>query len=631
MSDDSLIPRRVLFGNPARAAPRISPDGNFLAWLQPRDGALNLWVSPVDDVGSARPLTNSARPLSDFGWAYDGRHLLFIDDLNGDENRRIWAVTRDTAEARMLTPETGVAAGVLAMSPDRPGAVVVALNDRDPKWHDAWTIDLASGRRELLFENREGYRGQNFDYALSLRLLRRQNAERGGSSFYRHDAGRIEPAFDVPHEDDLGTYVVGYERDGSHYHLISSVGRDRSGLFRVNAASDERQLLAEHPRADLNGLIRDARTGRAIAASFAYVRRERIAIDPAVSDDLRLLAEAAGDLDFNVYSQTEDGTRWVVIFYGPTQPGAYHLYDRRSRRLAYLFELRPELTQYKFAPMRGLVLKSRDGRDLVSYLTLPREVEGARPPEPLPMVLTVHGGPWSRDGYGFNNFHQWMADRGCAVLSVNYRGSTGFGKDFINAGDRQHAAAMHGDLLDAVDWAVREGIARRDRIAIRGASYGGYAALVGLTFTPDTFCCGVSLVGISNLITMLESMPPYWSSIAATFHRRYHDPRTTEGRDWLWSRSPLSRVDKIRQPLLIGHGQNDVRCKLAESEQIVAAMRERGLPVRYLVYPDEGHGFIRPENRLSFLAMEEAFYAEHLGTRCEPAGDDLAGSSLTER
>ncbi len=294
-----------------------------------------------------------------------------------------------------------------------------------------------------------------------------------------------------------------------------------------------------------------------------------------------------------------------------------------------MFELRPELAPYKFAPMRGLVLKSRDGRELVSYLTLPRDVEGDRPPEPLPMVLSVHGGPWSRDQYGFNSFHQWMANRGCAVLSVNYRGSTGFGKDFINAGDRQHARAMHEDLLDAVDWAVREGIARRDRVAIRGASYGGHAALVGLTFTPDTFRCGVSIVGISNLITMLESMPPYWSSIATTFYRRYHDPRTAEGRDWLWSRSPLSRVDQIKQSLLIGLGQNDVRCKLAESEQIVAAMRERGLPVRFLVYPDEGHGFIRPENRLSFLAIEEAFYAEHLGTRRRRSGGIQSHRAVT--
>jgi dipeptidyl aminopeptidase/acylaminoacyl peptidase len=630
MSDQPRIPRRILFGNPARMAPRISPDGKFLAWLEPRDGVINLWAAAVGDLGSARPLTNSPRPLSDFGWTHDGRHLLFIDDTNGNEDKRIWAVTRDTAEARMLTPELGVAAIVLAMSPDRPDTIVVGLNDRDATKHDAWTIDPASGRRELLFENRGGFRGQVLDAALSLRLLRRQNPDMGGSSFYRYDAGRIEPAFEVSHEDDLSTYVLGFERDGAHYLLTTSIGRDRSALFRVDAATGERQLLAEHKLADLQGLIHDPRTGRAVAASFEHVRREWVAIDPDVADDLHRLAEAACDLDFNVYSQTEDGTRWVVIFYGPTEPGAYHVYDRRSRTLAFLFELRPELKPYRFAPMRGLVLKARDGRDLVSYLTLPHRIEGDRPPDPLPMVLSVHGGPWSRDQYGFNSVHQWLADRGYAVLSVNYRGSTGFGKDFVNAGDRQHAAAMHDDLLDAVDWAVREGIAQRDRVAIRGASYGGYATLVGLTFTPEVFCCGASLVGISNLVTMLQTMPPYWHSTETVFYRRYHDPRTEEGRAWLWSRSPLSRVDQITKPLLIGHGQNDVRCKVAESEQIVTAMRGRGLPVRYLVYPDEGHGFIRPENRLSFLAMEEAFFHLHLGGRCEPAGDDLAGSSITE-
>ena len=513
----------------------------------------------------------------------------------------------------------------------RASTIVVGLNDRDVTWHDAWAIDLASGRRELLFENRDGYRGQVFDRSLALRLLRRQNHERGGSCFYRHAAGQIDLAFEAPHEDDLGTYILGFEGDGAHYLLMSSVGQDRSAFFRVDATTGERQLLAEHPRADLHGLIRDARTGRAIAASFEHVRREWVAIDPDVADDLRLLTEAAGDLDFNVYSQTEDGARWVVVFYGPTEPGAYHLYDRRNRTLAFLFELRPELKSYKFASMRGLVLQSRDKRDLVSYLTLPSGIDGDRPPEPLPMVLTVHGGPWNRDQYGFNSYHQWMADRGYAVLSVNYRGSTGFGKAFVNAGDQQHAGAMHDDLLDAVDWAVREGIARRDRVAIRGASYGGYATLVGLTFTPEVFCCGVSLVGISNLITLLESIPPYWHAIETVFYRRYHDPHSEEGRAWLWSRSPLSRVEQITKPLLIAHGQNDVRCKVAESEQIVTAMRNRGLPVRYLVYPDEGHGFIRPENRLSFLAMEEAFYAEHLSGRHEPVGDDLAGSSMTER
>ncbi len=267
----------------------------------------------------------------------------------------------------------------------------------------------------------------------------------------------------------------------------------------------------------------------------------------------------------------------------------------------------------------------------MSYLTLPAVVEGERPAAPLPTVLAVHGGPWGRDGYGFSTFHQWMADRGYAVLSVNYRASAGFGKAFLNAGDREHAGRIHDDLIDAVDWAVGEGIADPARVAITGGSYGGYATLVGLSFTPEVFRCGVSLVGISNLITLLENMPPYWHAFAAMMYGRYHDPRTEEGRAWLWSRSPLSRVDAIVRPLLIGHGQNDVRCTLAESDQIVAAMRERGLPVRYLVYTDEGHGFQRPENRLAFNAAMEAFFAEHLGGACEPVGSDRDGSGEDER
>jgi acylaminoacyl-peptidase len=296
-----------------------------------------------------------------------------------------------------------------------------------------------------------------------------------------------------------------------------------------------------------------------------------------------------------------------------------------------LFSSRPELAQHRLVPMQSHVVKARDGLDLVSYLTLPAEEVATRPRVPLPMVLIVHGGPWGRDVYGFRGDHQWLANRGYAVLSVNYRASTGFGKAFVNAGVREHAGKMHDDLIDAVEWAVAEGIARRDKVAIMGISYGGYATLVGLTFTPDVFCCGVSIVGISNLVTMLENMPPYWAGFDEYMFANYADVRTQEGRAWLRARSPLYRVEHIRRPLLIAHGVNDVRCKLQESDQIVAAMRDRGLPVIYVVYPEEGHGFMRPESRTSFNAITEAFFASQLGGRCEALGNDLGGSSLQVR
>ncbi len=632
MIERALIPRRALFGNPERSAPRISPDGRHLSWQAPRDGVMNIWVAPVGDLAAAAPLTRAARPIWSAWWAHDGRHLLYFDDTDGDENWRMWAVDRDGGEPHLLTPERGVAANLLALSPDRPGLAAVALNDRDPAWHDAWLVDLATGERRLLFENRDRYGGYAFDFALSLRLLTRWDDERGGRRVFRHDAGAIAPAFDIPHEDEFQTSVLGFERDGAHYLLSSSVGRDTGALFRVDAATGERELLAEHPRSDLVSCLGDPRSGRAVAVRFAHVREEWTALDPAAEPDLDRLRQAAGpDGGFNVYSQTADGARWVAITSGPTEPGSYHLLDRASGQLEPLFAWRPDLEPYRLAPMHGTVIPSRDGLDLVSYVTLPAEVEGERPPAPLPTVLSVHGGPWARDGHGFDPVHQWLADRGYAVLSVNYRGSQGFGKVFLNAGDREHAGRMHDDLLDAVDWAVREGIADPARVAITGASYGGYATLVGLAFTPEVFRCGATLVGISSLITLLENMPPYWHAFAALMYRRYHDPRTPQGRAWLWSRSPMSTVDRITRPLLIAHGRNDVRCTIAEADQIVSAMRGHGLPVRYLVYPDEGHALWRPENKMSYNAAVEAFFAEHLGGRCEPPGEDGAGSSQEER
>lgn len=632
MSDRALISRRVLFSNPSRMAPRLSPDGRHLALIQPRDGVLNIWLAPTDAVDAAVPLTRSGRPLFWCSWTHDGRHLLYGDDTEGEENTRLWAVSRDGGEPWMLTPERGVSAQIIATSRARPGTIVVGLNDRDPTWHDAWEIDVADGARRLTFENHDGYLGYTFDDALDLRLLSRQDRERGGVQVYRREGGEIIPAFAIPQEDEFQTAILGFERAGTHYTLKTSIGRDTAALFRVDVATGERELLAEHPRADLSGTLADPRTGRIVAARFEHIRSAWHPLDPKAANSLAQLRDAFGpDRDFNVYSQTADGRLCIAMAYGATDPGSYHLLDRTTGDLIQLFAYRPELEGHRFAPMRATVIPSRDGLDLVSYLTLPAEIEGDRPPAPLPMVLAVHGGPWGRDGFYFSAFHQWLADRGYAVLSVNYRASSGFGKAFLNAGDREHAGRMHDDLIDAVDWAVREGVARRDRVAITGGSYGGYATLVGLTFTPEVFCCGVSIVGISSLITLLENMPPYWHAFANLMYSRYHDPRTEEGRAWLWSRSPLSRVDAITKPLLIGHGQNDVRCKVTESDQIVAAMRERGLPVRYLVYSDEGHGFQRPENRLSFNAVTEAFFAEHLGGRREPPGDDLSGSSMEER
>jgi acylaminoacyl-peptidase len=356
------------------------------------------------------------------------------------------------------------------------------------------------------------------------------------------------------------------------------------------------------------------------------VRDEWIAVDPATGRDLAML-ERELDATIEIVSQSDDDTLWVVGAERPDRPPAWHLLDRPTGKMMFLFPARPKLDKMKLAPMHGVVIAARDGLALVSYLTLPATETGTRPSRPLPMVLHVHGGPWARNGWHYHRDAQWLANRNYAVLQVNYRGSTGFGKAFTNAGDREWAGKMHDDLIDAVNWSIAEGIADPKRIAICGASYGGYASFVGATFTPDVFCCSVPVVGITNLETMLANPPPYWAAFYEQECHRIGDPRTADGVALLRARSPLHRAGNITKPMLIGHGANDVRCKVAESNQIVAAMTDKRIPVIYVVYPDEGHGFARPENDIAFKAIMEAFLGRHLGGRAEPIGDDFTGSS----
>jgi dipeptidyl aminopeptidase/acylaminoacyl peptidase len=633
MPEIPLIPRATLFGNPSRFQARLSPDGAWLTWLAPLEGVLNLWLAPVDDVAAAEPLTHRKdRPIAWQDWSWDGRHILFMHDENGEENWRISTVDRVSGVVRNLTPPTGVSARLFLESPDRAGILLVGLNDRDRKWHDVWSIDLAAAERRLVLENTGEFWSFNFDWQLNPRLGRKAASHGGGSRLYRLTGAKAEPWLDIPHADEMTTWPLRFNHAGDAFTMMSSLGRDRAALVSVDAASRVETVVAEHAKVDIGAWqIWNPVTFEIDAIGANHLRQEWIALTPAIADDLQFLQTNLGTAEFFVDSQSADNRRWIITAYSAERPVTYFLYDRNRIAISELFSERPDLAGYRLAPMQAHIIKSRDGLDLVSYLTLPADEPAERPAVPLPMVLVVHGGPWGRDIYGYRPDHQWLANRGYAVLSVNYRASTGFGKDFVSAGVREHAGKMHDDLIDAVEWAVREGIARRDKVAITGASYGGYASLVGLTFTPDVFCCGVSIVGISNLITLLENMPPYWAGFDEFVFASFADVRTEEGRAWLRSRSPLYKVDQICRPLLIAHGRNDVRCKLQESDQIVAAMRERWLPVTYVVYPDEGHGFVRPESRTSFNAISEAFLAAHLGGGCEPFGHDLTGSSLEVR
>ena len=624
---ETLIPRTRLFGNPTRAQGQISPDGRWLSWLAPRDGVLNIWVAPVGDIGAGRAITDDRkRGIRFHAWANSSAHVLYVQDEGGTEDWHVHAVAVDGGPARDLTPLAGVNARMQALSLDEPDVIAIGLNDRDKAWHDIYRIHIGTGERELLFENRKELAQIMLDRQLRPKLAIKTRDREGGHIVYRVAGAELEPMMVIEHADDLTTHPIGFTQDAGTLYWISSVGRDKAAFLARDWQTGTDRLVAEHPKADISRVMTNPRTHVVEAVGAQHLTLDWIPLDEAIAADLKHLhVVLPGEVE--VADRTLDDSRWIVAAGAAEAPTTYHLYDRGSGDITELFATRPELKVYRLAPMRGEVIRARDGLELVSYLTLPAGAR-PRPKAPLPMVLLVHGGPWARDEYGFNPQHQWLADRGWAVLSVNFRASTGFGKAFVNAGDLEWGRKMHDDLLDAVAWAVREGIADPTRVAIMGGSYGGYATLAGLAFTPDVFCCGVDIVGPSNLETLLATIPPYWAAFFENLARRVGDPRTEAGRKLLQERSPLHAAGAISKPLLIGQGANDPRVKQAEADQIIVAMRAKGLPVTYVLYPEEGHGFAVPENRISFNAIAEAFLAAHLGGRAEPIGQDFAGAKF---
>jgi dipeptidyl aminopeptidase/acylaminoacyl peptidase len=622
-SRDHLIARTALFGNPVRAQARLSPDGRYISFLAPKNGVLNVWLAPFGRLDAAKPITDDKkRGIRQHYWADDGRHVLFLQDEGGDENWRVYSVDVESQKQVDLTPLDKVRAEIIGLSHERPDVALIALNDRTPEYHDLYEINIATGERKLVERNDQQFAGYLEDLQLHPRLAVKM-LDDGGGEIYRNTGKGWESLLKYGRDDSLTTRPVIVEEGGDTALMLSSIGRDKAALVRIDLNSGKQTVIGESDKADVSEVWLDPKTRKPQAYSIEYLTAEIDPIDPAVHKDIDRLKAVLGP-QFEVVSRTLDDTRWVVAVDDPIHVVSSYLYERGSGKVTKLFDHRPELAGAPLRPMKPVELHARDGLPLVAYLTLPA-TGGA---SPVPLVIDVHGGPWARDSYGFNGEHQWLANRGYAVLSVNYRGSTGFGKKFINAGDHEWARNMHNDLLDAVDWAIREKIAQPDKIAIYGGSYGGYAALVGLTFTPDRFACGVDIVGPSNLFTLLSSIPPYWKSFFEDMVRRIGDPRTAEGRELLKQRSPLTFADKISKPLLIAQGANDPRVKQAEADQIVAAMQTRHLPVTYVLYPDEGHGFARPQNRISFYAVAEGFLSKCLGGRAESIGNDFAGSSL---
>ncbi|MFY9654960.1 S9 family peptidase [Trebonia sp.] len=611
-----LIPRSVLFGNPERTSPRMSHDGSQLGWIAPKDGVLNVWVAPIDesdgvDWAAARAVTDDTdRGIRMFGWAWDGRHLLYVQDAGGDENWRLYDVDLVTGERRDLTPFEKIHAQIIGSSKRRPTEVLVGMNADNPQLHDVYRLDLVTGNLVKEIEN-PGYAGWLADEDLVVRCALAPLPDGSLDVLVRDSASADwRTLLTIPAEDVTSSDVVSFSGDGRSLVMISAAGADTGRLTWVDLATGATTVLAEDPEADVTGAVLDPDTRDPQIVMILKDRMTYVVLDPSVQDDLKAIRGLhPGDPMF--LGRDEADQTWLVGFNVDAGSLTFYLYDRASKSGRLLFEARPALSSYTLAAMEPFSFTARDGLEIHGYVTFP--------PGPgrssLPAVLDVHGGPQVRDSWGYNPEAQWFANRGYLCVQVNYRGSTGYGKAFVAAGDREWGGKMHDDLIDAVSYITGQGWADPSRVAIYGGSYGGYAALVGAAFTPGVFRCAVDIVGPSNLKTLLETIPPYWAPMIAQLYRRVGNPETDA--EFLWSRSPLSRARDIKIPLLIAQGANDPRVKQAESEQIVAALTEAGIEHEYLLFPDEGHGFAKPENRIRFYTAAERFLARYLDGRYE--------------
>ncbi|WP_456476030.1 S9 family peptidase [Oceanithermus sp.] len=596
------IPLEVLFGDPELGQVRVAPDGRSVAFIAPWEGVKNLWVMDLASGERHRVTSDRGRGVQGHGWLPSGL-LIYAQDKDGDENWRLYAVDPAVGEPRLLTPGEGVQAQLLAVHPDYPDELLVLLNDRDPALHDVWRINARTGERRRALEN-PGFIGFLADERLNVRLAHKSSDD-GGGELYLREGDAWKPLLRWGLDDSLGTWPLALR--GNTLYMASSLGRDTAALVAVDLATGEEQLLAEDPRYDLpneEGLLFHPRAARPEAVAVMRDRLGWIVLDPALEPDFERLAELDGDV--YVTSRDQANRVWVVREELDAQSPRYWVYDRSTRELTLLGDAHPALADYTLAPMQPVRYRARDGLEIEAYLTLPP----GREPRGLPTVIFPHGGPWYRDVWGFDPIAQWLANRGFAVLQPNFRGSTGYGKTLLNAGNKEWGRKMQDDLTDGVRWLVEQGIADPERVAIMGGSYGGYATLAGLAFTPELYAAGVDIVGPSNLFTLLETVPPYWKPMIALFHTRMGHPERDA--ELLRAASPLFSAEKIQAPLLIGQGANDPRVKRAESLQIVQALKEKGKPVEYVEYPDEGHGFVKAENRLDFFRKAEAFLEKHL-------------------
>jgi len=638
-----IVPRDLFFSFPERGGALLSPDGRTLSYLaRSKAGRMNLWVRDLA-TGQERAITDD-RAGNIFGavWAPDGHHMLFPRDSNGDENYHLFSVDIATGQLRDLTPFLGVRSAMLLTDARHPREVLVGMNLRNRRVLDMYRVNLVTGAVTLDTENPGDVTEWQVDSSLTIRACVALDSTNSNTILRVRDSAHspwrtLQEWPFMQSGFDRDQRLIGFSRDGSSLLVLSPLGSRTTRFISLDVKTGrQRDSLPADPRADVwcpfdfanewsaPSLIRDPHTGAVQAYQVDYLKPEWKVLDPRLRPDFDALAKLHDGVLLHV-SRDDADKRWVVAYYTDTGPYVYYLWDRTRQRAESLFVDVPELTQHQFAPMQTVTIKARDGLEIPTYLTLPVGV----PAKNLPLIVHPHGGPWARDEWGFSPDVQLLANRGYAVIQPQFRGSTGFGQAYINASVHEMGpGAMTLDLADCVQWAVRQGIADSTRVAIYGGSYGGYVTLCGITFTPQVYSCAVDVVGPSNLRTLVGTFPPYWKARRKRWLLRMGDVVA----DSMWNQriSPLYHADQVRAPLLIGHGVNDPRVKIAESEAIAAALRKRNIPVTFAVYPDEGHGFTKPANNQDFYGRMEDFFAKYLHGRAE-SWKKVDGSSVELR
>ncbi|TWT61509.1 S9 family peptidase [Rubinisphaera italica] len=633
-----LLDRELFFGNPEISSGKLSPDGKFISFMKPYQGIMNVWVKEfAEPFDQARPLTDSKRPLRGYAWTEDGKYILFVKDSNGDENINLFAVdpnakpaeSKETPDSRNLTPLKDVSARIVHASENNPDLLWVGLNDRDKAWHDLYKLKISTGELTMVYQNEDRITGYEFDWDDNLRLLSRTDPA-GNTTLLRKDNDKLVPIYETSVTENAG--VSGWDAKNENIYLVTNKGDlDLQTLYKLNPETKELEFLESDPeeRVDFGGLQMDHNTRKIISTSYTDDKTRYYWRDKTWEANYKFLQEKFPGREIAFQSATEDYSKFLIAVHGDKYAAEAWYFDAQKHELIFQYTPRPELKEVEdyLAPMKSIRYTSSDGLEIPGYLTIPVGMEAKN----LPVVILVHGGPKGpRDSWGYNPLVQFLANRGYAVLQPNFRASGGYGKKFLNAGDLQWGKLMQDDITWGVKYLIDEGIADKDRVAIMGGSYGGYATLAGLAFTPDLYACGVDIVGPSNISTLLDSIPPYWEAGRAFLHGMVGDPNTEEGKKRIREASPLFSADKITKPLLIVQGANDPRVKQAEADQIAIALRDRGHEVSYLLADDEGHGFAKPVNRMAMYAEIEAFLADQIGGRYQAEIPEEVAKRLEE-